>query len=1180
MPAETTQIAETSTADDHRGGLGSRSFLGLLATQFLGAVNDNMFRWLVVPIGKEIVAELYGPKHVPVALSAGLACFVVPYILLAAPAGHLADRYSKRTVIVACKVAELVIMLLGVAAILTGGFSSTLALCLMFAVVALMGSQSALFSPSKFGSIPEIVRSERISAANGLVGMTTVLAIVVGTVAGNLLYVLTKPLGLHLWWIWAAALIGVASVGLLCSLLIQPLRGANPARTFPFNAAGQTIRDLGALASNRPLFRAALGTMVFWGLGALAQMNVDRLVGYQFGLGQEYVGISLAVLALGIGVGCLLAGLWSAGRVELGIVSLGAGGIAVSAILLSLALWIFPAATGALPWAAFVWACLWLLMLGISAGLYDVPIQAFLQHRSPSESLGSILAASNLLTNSAMLLAAGLFWVCSGPLGLGPEGIFLLLGIATVPVFLYVVWLLPGATVRCLVWLLSHTIYRVRVEGRERVPERGGALLVSNHVSYIDGILLLLHTYRPIRMVAYADYVQRWWIRYLAKDMGTIPISPGKRSVVESIRTARQAVRDGELVCIFPEGHVTRTGQMGPFRPGFLSILKGTGAPLIPIYLGGLWGSIFSYERGKVFWKWPRRWPYPVWIRLGPPIIGPADTEQVRQAVASLGEKAMERDEEMILPGKFLRMCRANLRRTKVADSSGAELTGAQMLTRALVLRRLLRREVLGKDEQYVGLLLPPSTGAVLANAALALDRRVAVNLNYSESAEVVAAAIEQAGLRRVLTSRRVMESKEMQRFRDLGVELVYLEDLKDRVTMADKLAAAAATWLMPASMLQRRLGLTRVDPDDVLAVIFTAGSTGIPKGVMLTHRNVGSNMEGFDSVLQLKESDVLVGILPFFHSFGYTVTLWTALTLPPKVVYHYSPREPRPIGKLCRRHGATILIATPTFLRWYTRGCQPEDFAKLDVVITGAEKLPVDLADKFEEKFGIRPVEGYGTTELSPVVGVNVPPSRMTTTTGQGSREGTIGRPLPGVAAKVVDPETGEDLGVGRSGMLLIKGPNVMKGYLGKPELTARVIRDGWYETGDIAEIDADGFIKITGRQSRFAKIGGEMVPLIQAEEQLMRVLNLGEENISVAVTAIPDAKKGERLVVLHTGLAEGPEEVCRKLAEAGLKPICIPSPDSFRQVEEIPLLGSGKLDLRRVKQRALEEFGIPEPS
>jgi acyl-[acyl-carrier-protein]-phospholipid O-acyltransferase/long-chain-fatty-acid--[acyl-carrier-protein] ligase len=282
-------------------------------------------------------------------------------------------------------------------------------------------------------------------------------------------------------------------------------------------------------------------------------------------------------------------------------------------------------------------------MLGASSGLYDVPIQAFLQHRSPDASRGSILAAANFLTFSVMLLSAGLFWLFRNVLGLSAREIFLVLGIATVPVFVYIVWLLPGATVRFLVWLLSHTIYRVRVEGRENLPERGGALVVANHVSWIDGVLLILHSPRPIRMVAYAEYIQSWWIRWLAKDMGTIPITPGKRSVVESVRTAREALREGDLVCIFPEGHITRTGQMQEFQPGFLSMVKNTDAAVIPVYLGGLWGSIFSFEGGKFFWKWPRRWPYPVQIKIGRPIVKPSDTEEVRQAVVNLGSDGGER---------------------------------------------------------------------------------------------------------------------------------------------------------------------------------------------------------------------------------------------------------------------------------------------------------------------------------------------------------------------------------------------------------------------------------------------------------------------------------------------------------------------------------------------------------
>jgi acyl-[acyl-carrier-protein]-phospholipid O-acyltransferase/long-chain-fatty-acid--[acyl-carrier-protein] ligase len=614
------------------GGLSSRSFLGFLATQFLGATNDNMFRWLVVPIGKRLIPE----EHAAVALSAGLACFVLPFILLAAPAGYLADRFSKRSVIVGCKIAEVVIMILGIGAILSGR------LPLMFAVVALMGSQSALFGPSKFGCIPEIVRPDRISAANGLVGMTTVLAIVLGTIAGSLLYAVTtlagpgdellKPAGHHLWWIPALALVGVALAGLVASLLIARVRSANPTRTFPFNAPMQTVHDLQLLARRRALLRAGLGTMVFWTLGALAQMNVDQFVVFRLGLGQIHVGVLLGTLAFGVGLGSVLAGVWSAGRVELGIVPLGAAGIALSGMMLSI---ISPVAEAAFS-PAYFWSCTWLLMLGTSAGLYQIPIQAFLQYHSPKEARGSIMAASGFLTFSGMLLASAAFWLFSNPLGLDPGEIFLLLGLSTVPVFIYVVWLLPGATARFVVWLLSHTAYRVRIEGRANLPQEGGALVVANHVSFIDGVLLLLYFPRPLRIVARADRTQKRWFRWLADDLGTIFIRPRTKSLAESIRTARDALRRGDLVCIFPEGRITRTGQMHEFQRGFLAMRRGTDVPVIPINLVGLWGSIFSYEGGKPLRKWPRHWPYPVIIRIGPPIADPADVEQVRRAVATL----------------------------------------------------------------------------------------------------------------------------------------------------------------------------------------------------------------------------------------------------------------------------------------------------------------------------------------------------------------------------------------------------------------------------------------------------------------------------------------------------------------------------------------------------------------
>ncbi len=517
--------------------------------------------------------------------------------------------------------------------------------------------------------------------------------------------------------------------------------------------------------------------------------------------------------------------------------------------------------------------------------------------------------------------------------------------------------------------------------------------------------------------------------------------------------------------------------------------------------------------------------------------------------------------------------CRERKWSTKIADSMGAQLTGCELLARSLVLRRLLRRHVLAEGEQYIGVLLPPSVGGVVANTAIALDRRVSVNLNYTSSPAAINDCIRQSGVRHVLTSRRFLEKMDLR----VDAEMVMLEDFRDRARWSDKAIGAAQAYAWPARLLCRSLGTGKTRNDDVLTVIFTSGSTGEAKGVMLTHGNIAHNVQGVREAIQLTSRDVLLGVLPFFHSFGYTVTLWAVLTIDVKGAYHFNPLDAKQVGKLCRENGGTLLLAAPTFLRTYARRCDPEDFRSLEVVVTGAEKLPNDISEAFESKFGIRPDEGYGTTELSPVVSVNLPARKTQSGIRQGAKVGTVGRPLREVQARIVDLDTGKVLGPGVPGMLQIKGPNVMKGYLGRDDLTAQVIKDGWYTTGDVATIDDEGFIRITGRESRFSKIGGEMVPHIKIEETLAQAVGMNDDGAPrVAVTAVPDERKGERLVVLHTRLDSSPEELCRILSSAGLPNLYIPSPESFIEVERVPILASGKLDLRRIKETAREKFDL----
>lgn len=523
---------------------------------------------------------------------------------------------------------------------------------------------------------------------------------------------------------------------------------------------------------------------------------------------------------------------------------------------------------------------------------------------------------------------------------------------------------------------------------------------------------------------------------------------------------------------------------------------------------------------------------------------------------------------------RLLRQLKSGKNDFKVADSTGAKLNNEELLIRTLALRRYLLREVLGSaaEEQNVGIFLPPSVPAVVTNFAIGFANRVAVNLNYTVSESVLQQCCEAGNLKHVITSRKFMEKLGMK----VDVPLVYLEDIKDKIKWTDKVFGALNAKLRSADGLHRALGLGAKKHSDPLTIIFTSGSTGVPKGVVLSCGNIESNVQGIDEAIRLNDNDIVLGILPFFHSFGYTVTLWSALSLPCAGIYHYSPLEARPIGKLAAHFGATVLLATPTFLRSYIRRVEPEQFSKLEVVVVGAEKMPLQLADEFEQRFGVRPVEGYGTTELSPLVSVNIPPKRVGDRKDSGLLEGSVGRPVCRVEARTVGVDDDQVLPVGSTGLLEIRGPNVMQGYLNRADLTADVMHEQWYRTGDMAFIDTEGFIHITGRLSRFSKIGGEMVPHIQIEETMAEIIGANEDGtMRVAITAIPDEKRGERLVVLHTELQISKSELLQKLQQAGLPNLYLPSEDSFVQVPAIPVLGSGKLDLKGMRQVALDHFG-----
>jgi acyl-[acyl-carrier-protein]-phospholipid O-acyltransferase/long-chain-fatty-acid--[acyl-carrier-protein] ligase len=1117
-----------------RGG-----FPAFLGTQFLGALNDNIYKMAVSLVAVGIAVDSEGSRFL--ALAQGL--FIVPFILFSGYAGYVADTYSKRAVLIGTKLFEVVAMVCAIAALSMGRIE------LLLGVLFLMATQSAFFGPAKYGILPEMFGDRDLTRANALLQMTTFVAIIIGTALGGVLF--------DVWdnklWMVGVVLLGVALAGAASSFGITRVAPAGTPRPFLLNPFGEVAIGLKYLRSVRPLWLTVIAIAYFWFVGAMMQIAILLFGKQTLGVGDFEVSVLVVFFAVGIGVGSMAVGRLSGDKVEIGLVPLGAMGMGVFSLALSVA-------------APSYWlsaACL--LVLGFSGGFYAVPLNAYLQQKADEKERGRLLAAAGFLTNVGVLLAAGASWFLSDQLGFGPAQVILTVGILSLLATVYILTVVPDFLIRFLLWLFTHTLYRIRIEGGQQVPFRGPALLVCNHVSLMDGLLVGACVQRFVRFLVYKPYFEKKAFNWILTLMRAIPVMAGdRRGAVESIRRARQELVDGHVVCIFAEGAVSRTGNLLPFKRGFERMIDGLDVPIIPVHLDRLWGSIFSFERGKFLWKRPRRIPYPVTVSFGAPMPSDAKAFQVRQAIAELGAEATanrlgRRD---LLDRRFLRMAKRHWSSLCVADSTGKELTYGKTLIGALALSRWVRKRCAGQE--MVGLLLPASVGAAMANIAVLLAGKVPVNLNFTAGPEAMDSAIEQCGIKTILSSRVFMKKAGLEEMPGVA----YLERVAKDITPLQKGLAAICAAVLPARALEWVYTPGRRSSSSLATIIFSSGSTGTPKGVMLSHGNIISNLESVAQVYWVSEKDRMMGVLPFFHCFGFTITLWFPLLSGFPVIYHPNPLDAKTIGRLAEKYGATFLLSTPTFLATYARKCTPEQFASLRHVIVGAEKLRESLADQFREKFGLELLEGYGCTEMAPVVAVNSAGFSAKSDRQPGHKPGTVGHPLPSVAAKVLHLESGEPVGPNEEGLLLVKGPNCMQGYLGRPEKTKEVLKDGWYETGDVALIDDDGFIKITDRLSRFSKIGGEMVPHVKIEETVSELL--GSE--SCAVTAVADERKGERIVVLYADEGMASADLWERLSRSSLPKLWIPKREDVVVVDQIPLLGSGKLDLSRLRSLAIE--------
>ncbi len=1168
-----------------------RGFWALVATQMQGAFNDNVFRYLIIFFlldamrtslgagdGEKVFGIFAVEDYVP-ALAQVIFC--LPFLIFPAIFGAIADRFSKQRVALATKYLEVVVMVLGGLAFYLE--HSTL----LWAILFLMATQSAMFGPAKYGILPEILPDSRLSFGNGVIQMTTMVAIIAGMgIAGPLYKGLEGSV-----YLTAIFLVAFSSAGVLSGHFITKAPAANPDHVVPrsplkqWQGMGQYFR---AIWVDRTLFNVVLGYIYFWFAGSLAQSIILKFSVVTLGLSEDYTSYLLAAIAIGIALGALAAGFLSRGKIEMGLIPIGAAGMAVFALLVAVPedfyqRYLVPelfkmaqpmldnadgaAAQVVATTGGYYFLAMFLLFgLGFFAGFFDVPLAATIQHRAPKRIRGGIIATTNMLTWVGIGFA-GVVFLALGWAGFTPHHLFMLMGAFSLGMGLYISLRLPILLLRMLLWFADGTLVKLHVTGRKKLPAEGGGLLVGTHLSFVDAVALLASIDRDVYFVMREDVYAKGWIARFARMMNaiTVPVGASEEALNDVAWKIREAVAAGHLVCIQQEAFMEADGPRVPWHHDYGMLVEGTGAPIVPVFMTRLWESLYVFEAGRIEWRWPGQFRYPIHVRIGDPLPADAASTEVEEALCELDvDHYLSRPyRHTLLHRAFIKAARRYRGRLAIADATTGPLSYFKALVGGIVFARKLR--VLLGDEEKVGVLVPPTVGGALTNIALQMLGKVPVNLNYSAPEETMLSCAERCGIKHTITAHKVLERLPIK----VPGEPIYLEDIRESVTKGDRMKGLALALLAPIWWIEKALGTAKRTEDDLATIIFSSGSEGEPKGAMLTQRNIMSQVETVGMAFPHGKGSCVLGFLPFFHSFGFTGTLWMPLLNGVSAVYHPNPLEPRLIGGLVQKYKATILIGTATFLQGFIRRCTPEQLETLTFVVSGAEKLPERVRLAFKEKFGVEPFEGFGTTELSPVVSVNLADKQTPGFFAKCLRHGTIGQPLPGQSARIVDPDTGDPLPIGTAGLLLMRGPNVMLGYLDDPERTQKVLNDGWYTTGDIAALDEDGFITITDRLARFSKIAGEMVPHTRVEETLHGLIETTEQVLAVA--SVPDTAKGERLVVLHTMDDAQLETLINRIPDSGLPNLWRPRASAFYRIDEIPVLGTGKMDIKSVKRMAL---------
>ncbi len=1138
-----------------------RGVLPYIIVIFINAIVDLGDKILL----QNIIFKIYDGSTQIVLTAFVNALVLLPYVMLFTPAGFISDRFAKSSVLQQSSKVSLALVVVVMMSFYFGWFN--FALFMTF----LLAAQSAFFSPAKYGYIKELFGKDKLTEGNGIVQAVTIIAILLSSVVFSLFFEslvdstqkTTSEIMQHVWPItMVLVVLGIAQV-VMTKNIPTILEGDSTLKLEKdkYLSFGYLKENVSLIFKNRVILESIIGLALFFGIAqvvlAIFGVHLKDVANETNTVVAQGI---MALSGVGIAIGSVLTAKYSKNYIETGLIPIGTIGLTGMIYLISQS-------------SSKVLLGIEFLIFGIFGGFIIVVLNALIQYRAKEHELGRVMAASNFVQNIVMLLFLSLT-VFGALYAVSTTSMFTFLMVVGGVSAIYTFLTLPQFFLRFVFKFIASFRYKLSTHGVENFPKDGGALLLGNHVSWIDWMVVAIASPRRINFVMERSIYERWYFKWILQFFGVIPIS--SRGSKGAFKEIHQKLKEGKIVVLFPEGAVTRNGHLGKFQRGFELITKDIDVPIIPFFIRGLWGSRFSYAQKKLKENVKKR-DRDVGVSFGKPLPKNTKAPELKKAIFELQIESWSVYIGTLPPlqNAWLKMASSLGEKLSVADATGTKLSNHKLVAVARTFADHI--EKISKDEQNIGILMPASVGGTIINVATLMLGKTVVNLNYTANHESIQGAIKKANIKTIYTSKQFLtklKAKGMDIEDTINIaNVILVEDLKKDIKKSDVLKKWAMVKLLPYFVLEK-LFLKKSSSDDTAAILFSSGSEGTPKGIELTHKNFMGNIKQFSNLLNFRDDDVIMATLPTFHVFGLTVATFTPLVEGVPFICQPDPTDSEGVGKLTAKYRGTLLFGTSTFFRIYTKSRKllPLMFDSIRHISAGAEKLSDDVRVGFKTKFGREIYEGYGTTETTPAISTNITDVLIPEFWHLqiGNKNGTIGMPVPGTLCKIVDPDTLEELPSGEAGMIIVGGAQVMKGYLDDEEKTKEVIfeKDGvrWYITGDKGKIDEDGFITIVDRYSRFAKIAGEMISLGAVEESIRKII---PEDVDIVAANAPDAKKGEKVVLLYHGDIKE-SELKNMIKNSSLNPLMQPS--VYHYLDEMPKLGSGKTDLKKAKKIAVE--------